>query len=66
MLVGIVIGIGRTLHEKTFADTEHAVPAHADVEIGTAGTAAAVANAIHHATGKRIRSLPITIGRLTG
>jgi xanthine dehydrogenase YagR molybdenum-binding subunit len=63
------VGIGTALHEETFADTEHAVPAHADVEIGTAGTAgtaAAVANAIHHATGKRIRSLPITIDRRTG
>jgi xanthine dehydrogenase YagR molybdenum-binding subunit len=33
-------------------------------EIGIAGTAAAVANAIYHATGKRVRSLPITIDKL--
>lgn len=33
-------------------------------EIGVVGTAAAIANAIHHATGKRIRSLPITIDKL--
>ena len=33
-------------------------------EIGIVGTAAAVANAIHHATGKRVRSLPVTIDRL--
>ena len=33
-------------------------------EIGIVGVAAAVANAIHHATGKRIRSLPITIDKL--
>ncbi len=33
-------------------------------EIGIVGTAAAVANAVYHATGKRIRDLPITIDKL--
>jgi xanthine dehydrogenase YagR molybdenum-binding subunit len=33
-------------------------------EIGTVGVAAAIANAVYHATGRRIRSLPITIDRL--
>jgi CO/xanthine dehydrogenase Mo-binding subunit len=33
-------------------------------EIGLCGTAAAIANAVYHATGKRIRSLPITIDQL--
>ncbi|QPP06000.1 xanthine dehydrogenase family protein molybdopterin-binding subunit [Streptomyces bathyalis] len=33
-------------------------------EIGLVGIAAAVANAVHHATGTRIRSLPITLDRL--
>jgi xanthine dehydrogenase YagR molybdenum-binding subunit len=33
-------------------------------EIGIVGTAAAVANAIYHATGKRVRDLPITIDKL--
>jgi CO/xanthine dehydrogenase Mo-binding subunit len=33
-------------------------------EIGLPGTAAAIANAVYHATGRRIRSLPITIDRL--
>jgi xanthine dehydrogenase YagR molybdenum-binding subunit len=33
-------------------------------EIGIVGTAAAVANAIFHATGKRVRQLPITIDKL--
>jgi xanthine dehydrogenase YagR molybdenum-binding subunit len=33
-------------------------------EIGIVGTAAAIANAIYHATGKRVRELPITIDKL--
>ena len=33
-------------------------------EIGIVGTAAAVANAIHHATGRRIRELPIVMDKL--
>jgi xanthine dehydrogenase YagR molybdenum-binding subunit len=35
-------------------------------EIGIVGTAAAVANAVHHATGKRVRDLPIRLDRLLG
>ena len=33
-------------------------------EIGVVGTAAAIANALFHATGKRVRSLPVTIDKL--
>ncbi len=33
-------------------------------ELGNVGTAAAVANAVFHATGKRVRELPITIDKL--
>jgi xanthine dehydrogenase YagR molybdenum-binding subunit len=33
-------------------------------EIGIVGTAAAIANAVYHATGKRIRELPITLDKL--
>ncbi len=35
-------------------------------EIGIVGTAAAIANAVHHATGRRIRNLPITPPKLVG
>jgi xanthine dehydrogenase YagR molybdenum-binding subunit len=35
-------------------------------EIGITGMAAAVANAITHATGKRVRDLPITVDKLLG
>jgi xanthine dehydrogenase YagR molybdenum-binding subunit len=35
-------------------------------EIGIVGTAAAVANAVHHATGIRVRELPIRLDRLLG
>ena len=33
-------------------------------EIGIVGIAAAIANAVHHATGRRIRSLPISVDQL--
>ena len=33
-------------------------------EIGIVGVAAAIANAVHHATGIRIRNLPITADKL--
>ncbi|HEX6346482.1 xanthine dehydrogenase family protein molybdopterin-binding subunit [Umezawaea sp.] len=33
-------------------------------EVGLVGVAAAVANAVHHATGRRIRDLPITIDKM--
>jgi xanthine dehydrogenase YagR molybdenum-binding subunit len=35
-------------------------------EIGIVGVAAAVANAVYHATGKRVRDLPITLDKLLG
>jgi xanthine dehydrogenase YagR molybdenum-binding subunit len=35
-------------------------------EIGIVGVAAAIANAIYHATGKRVRDLPITLDKLMG
>jgi xanthine dehydrogenase YagR molybdenum-binding subunit len=38
--------------------------AHGIGEIGITGTGAAVANAIYNATGKRVRSLPITLDKL--
>ena len=33
-------------------------------EIGIVGTAAAVANAVYHATGRRVRELPIRLDRI--
>ncbi len=38
--------------------------AHGIGEIGVTGCAAAVANAVYHATGKRLRHLPITLDKL--
>ena len=35
-------------------------------EIGIVGAAAAIANAVYHATGKRVRDLPITIDKVLG
>ncbi len=33
-------------------------------EIGVVGIGAAIANAVYHATGKRVRDLPITLDKL--
>lgn len=33
-------------------------------ELGIVGTAAAIANAAHHATGVRVRDLPITLDKV--
>jgi xanthine dehydrogenase YagR molybdenum-binding subunit len=35
-------------------------------EIGITGAAAAISNAVYHATGKRIRDLPITLDKIMG
>ncbi|HEY1546054.1 MAG TPA: xanthine dehydrogenase family protein molybdopterin-binding subunit [Xanthobacteraceae bacterium] len=35
-------------------------------EIGIVGTAAAIANAVYHATGRRVRDLPITLDKVMG
>ena len=35
-------------------------------EIGITGAAAAISNAVYHATGKRIRDLPITLDKILG
>ena len=47
---------------------EHASPigAKGAGEIGIVGAAAAVANAVYHATGVRVRELPITPDKLIG
>jgi xanthine dehydrogenase YagR molybdenum-binding subunit len=47
-------------------DEPHANPLGAKGigEIGITGVAAAVANAVYHATGKRVRELPVTLDKL--
>ncbi|WP_445191627.1 xanthine dehydrogenase family protein molybdopterin-binding subunit [Sphingomonas sp. Tas61C01] len=46
------------------ADPHTPMGAHGIGEIGITGVAAAVANAIYNATGKRVRDLPITLDKL--
>jgi xanthine dehydrogenase YagR molybdenum-binding subunit len=46
------------------ADPHTPMGAHGIGEIGITGTAAAVANAVFNATGKRIRDLPLTLEKL--
>ena len=54
--------------EVTWIDAvdDHANPIGAKGigELGITGSAAAVANAVYHATGRRIRDLPITLDKL--
>lgn len=99
ILGGVVMGIGRALHEEGIYDhrfgrllnhslADYHIPSHADIhdievifveekdercsplgikgvgEIGIVAVAPAIANAIWHATGKRIRDLPITPDKL--
>ena len=45
-------------------DPKTPLGAHGIGEIGITGVAAAVANAVYHATGKRVTSLPITLDKL--
>jgi xanthine dehydrogenase YagR molybdenum-binding subunit len=46
------------------ADPQTPLGAHGIGEIGITGVAAAVANAVYHATGKRVTDLPITLDKL--
>jgi xanthine dehydrogenase YagR molybdenum-binding subunit len=45
-------------------DPDNPIGAKGIGEVGVVGIAAAITNAVYHATGKRIRSLPITIDKL--
>jgi xanthine dehydrogenase YagR molybdenum-binding subunit len=47
-------------------DTVNPLGAKGLGEIGVVGTAAAIANAVFHATGTRVRELPITLDKLLG
>jgi xanthine dehydrogenase YagR molybdenum-binding subunit len=47
-------------------DTINALGVKGVGEIGIVGVAAAIANAVYHATGKRVRDLPITLDKLQG
>jgi len=46
------------------ADPHTPLGAHGIGEIGITGAAAAIANAVYHATGKRVTDLPITLDKL--
>jgi xanthine dehydrogenase YagR molybdenum-binding subunit len=76
LMDGIAWGPGMGLVEKTEIDWRSGRPLNASVaddhipvnaaigEIGIVGVAAALANAVYHATGKPIRDLPITLDKL--
>lgn len=53
------------VHCLDYPDTEiNAVGAKGIGEIGLAGMAAAITDAVHHATGVRVRELPVKIEHL--
>jgi xanthine dehydrogenase YagR molybdenum-binding subunit len=52
------------VHFLNIADEKAPWGARGIGEIGITGTAAAIANAVYHATGKRVRELPITLDKL--
>jgi xanthine dehydrogenase YagR molybdenum-binding subunit len=53
------------VHFLDYPDTEiNALGARGIGEIGLAGVAAAITDAVHHATGVRVRELPVTIEKL--
>lgn len=54
--------VGALIMDKP--DPITALGVHCIGEIGITGVAAAIANAFHHATGRRLRSLPITLDKL--
>lgn len=56
----------RSVEVIMLSETDDQVPMGAKGigELGNVGTNAAIANAVYHATGKRIRELPITIDKL--
>jgi xanthine dehydrogenase YagR molybdenum-binding subunit len=58
----------RAGHQVIFVDEPDNIVNRSDQggEIGIVGVAAAIANAVYHATGKRVRDLPITIDKVLG
>lgn len=73
---GILKGIGQTLGKEGTPDITmisvgipdyeaSALGGKAVDELGIVGVAPAIANAVFHATGKRVRDLPITVERLS-
>jgi hypothetical protein len=62
-----VIALLAALHFVDFPDKEiNALGARGLGEIGLVGMAAAITDAVHHATGVRVRELPVKIEHLLG
>jgi xanthine dehydrogenase YagR molybdenum-binding subunit len=68
--VGVFGETGRIVNANL---AEYHVPVHADIpyidietlgEVGIVGVAGAIANAVHHETGRRIHDLPITLDKM--
>jgi xanthine dehydrogenase YagR molybdenum-binding subunit len=72
---GVVWGIGMALQKESLMDpflgrfvntnlAEYHVPVKRRRRVGITGAAAAIGNAVYHATGRRVRELPITLDKL--
>ena len=59
--------IGRPRHVNTdarYPDPQMPLGVLGAGEVGITGAGAAIANAVYHATGRRVRNLPITLDQL--
>ena len=63
-IIGGILAGGATAVPLDVCRSQDAFGAHGIGEIAITGVSAAIANAVYHATGKRVTELPITFDKL--